>query len=271
MGTLLTINSCKKETTEAKPDPVIPNVPTTPEGMVKIGETYIIGSHAKAYVYAKQNLFVGYNTLYIAMHDSTDGKRLTDGLFSLSAEMDMGAMKHACPIEENQFIDSNSLMYSSSLVFIMPNVDLEKWTLKIGYHNNKNNKNGEGILNINVVEANPTRMFSGVLPLDNNAQVFVSFVLPSKAKIGLNDAEFTIHKKASNTNFPAVNNYSIVMLPTMPSMGHGSPNNVSPVLTSNGHYKGKVNFTMTGLWKIQLKLYQDTVLLADQIFFDIVL
>ncbi|MNR44863.1 hypothetical protein D3C85_1636520 [compost metagenome] len=44
------------------------------------------------------------------------------------------------------------------------------------------------------------------------------------------------------------------MTPEMPSMGHGSPNNVEPVITKNGIYKGKVNFTMTGDWKINFVL-----------------
>jgi hypothetical protein len=54
-------------------------------------------------------------------------------------------------------------------------------------------------------------------------------------------------------------------------MGHGSPNNVNPVHDAYGHYKGKLNFTMTGLWRIQLKLYKGGKLLTDQIFFDITL
>jgi len=53
----------------------------------------------------------------------------------------------------------------------------------------------------------------------------------------------------------------------MPSMGHGSPNNVNPVLTKNGHYKGKVNFTMTGDWRINLELNKDGK--TTKTFFDL--
>ncbi len=38
----------------------------------------------------------------------------------------------------------------------------------------------------------------------------------------------------------------------MPSMGHGSPNNVNPVHRELGHYHGSVNFTMTGDWLVEL-------------------
>ncbi len=271
MGTLLSINSCKKETTAPPPEPPVVTTPTTPDGMVKIGETYVLGAKAKAYIYAKQALFTGYNTIYVAMYDSVDGSRLTDGHFHLEAEMDMETMQHNCPVEGNEDIDATTKLYSTSLVFVMPTVMMGKWYLHVGYHNHKVDLEGEGELEVTVNDANPKRLYSSVLVADDSAKVFVSFVLPTTGKVGLNDAEFTVHKKESNTSYPAVNDYTIEMIPTMPSMGHGSPNNVNPTLTSNGHYMGKLNFTMTGLWRIQLKLYKNSVLLTDQIFFDITL
>ncbi len=271
MGTLLTINSCKKTTTEPTPDPVVPTTPTTPEGMIKIGETYVIGAKAKAYIYAKQALFTGFNTIYVALYDSADGTRLTDGHFSMGAEMDMGSMMHSCPNEENEEIDSTTNLYSGNLVFIMPTTMMGNWKLHIGYHNHKIDKEGEGELAITVKDASPVRLYSTELAADDSAKVFVSFVLPSKGKVGLNDAEFTIHEMATMESFPAVTDYTIQMIPTMPSMGHGSPKNVDPTHTANGHYNGKLNFTMTGLWRIQLKLYKNSILLTDQIFFDITL
>lgn len=51
------------------------------------------------------------------------------------------------------------------------------------------------------------------------------------------------------------------MTPSMPSMGHGSPNNESPVWNDDaqfqGLYEGKVNFSMTGDWQLDLKI-EDT-------------
>lgn len=54
----------------------------------------------------------------------------------------------------------------------------------------------------------------------------------------------------------------------MPSMGHGSPNNVNPVHIEKGHYRGKVNFTMTGEWQIKLKVFKNGVLLRDDLMFE---
>lgn len=268
MGSLLAINSCKKETKE-EPQKEPETSPTTPVGMVNIGQTYIIGAKAKAYIYAKQALFTGFNTIYVALYDSADGTRLTDGHFSMGAEMDMGSMMHSCPNEENEEIDSTTNLYSGNLVFIMPTTMMGNWKLHIGYHNHKIDKEGEGELAITVKDATPVRLYSTELAADDSAKVFVSFVLPSKGKVGLNDAEFTIHEMATMESFPAITDYTIQMIPTMPSMGHGSPNNVDPTHTANGHYNGKLNFTMTGLWRIQLKLFKNGTLLTDKIYFDI--
>ena len=58
--------------------------------------------------------------------------------------------------------------------------------------------------------------------------------------------------------------------PQMPSMNHGSPNNVNPVHIENGHYLGVVNFTMTGWWQVNLLIKDgEGNILADDVFFDI--
>ena len=64
--------------------------------------------------------------------------------------------------------------------------------------------------------------------------------------------EIAIYKKVSMMSFPADSSLSVILTPEMPTMNHGSPNNVNPVHIGKGHYKGKVNFTMTGLWKLNM-------------------
>ncbi len=51
-------------------------------------------------------------------------------------------------------------------------------------------------------------------------------------------------------------------------MGHGSPNNVNPVSTGKGHYKGKVNFTMTGEWKINVIVKKDGNIISKDLYFN---
>lgn len=59
-------------------------------------------------------------------------------------------------------------------------------------------------------------------------------------------------------SFPAIDGYTMTMTPEMPSMGHGSPNNVNPVSSGMGKYDGKVNFTMTGYWKVNFEFLTES-------------
>jgi hypothetical protein len=73
----------------------------------------------------------------------------------------------------------------------------------------------------------------------------VALVEPSAPKIGINHFELAVYKKATMMSYPADSSMTILFTPEMPTMNHGSPNNVNPTHTRIGHYNGKANFTMT--------------------------
>lgn len=266
------IISCKKENnsdeTNTTPTPTPPMVIDTTK-LVRVGQGYITGAAAKAVVYAEKALFVGYNKLYIAMYDSASSKLLEDGhLELLQPVMDMSSMQHSAPVEYSEEINTTSKFWHGAVVFTMPSMG-GSWTLNMGFHNHAVDKEGEGEIAVTVANPPVSVMKSLVVAADDSAKVYISLVQPTAPKIGLNNFEITLHKMADMMDFPAVNNYTVEIEPVMPSMGHGSPNNVHPVLTSNGHYLGKVNFTMTGLWQVKIKLFKNGVLLDDTQFFEI--
>ena len=86
----------------------------------------------------------------------------------------------------------------------------------------------------------------------DGALYFLTKISPAEPKVGMNAFEVAIHKRENMMSHPAVSGLSLEMTPTMPSMGHGSPNNVNPVHQQDGHYQGEVNFTMSGDWDIAL-------------------
>lgn len=69
--------------------------------------------------------------------------------------------------------------------------------------------------------------------------------------------------------FPAADGLTIQFNPEMPSMSHGSPNNTDPVNIGNGYYRGKVNFTMSGDWRLHFKVSLHDELLLDDASLDI--
>ncbi|MCW9036927.1 MAG: hypothetical protein OQJ79_03335, partial [Altibacter sp.] len=69
-----------------------------------------------------------------------------------------------------------------------------------------------------------------------------------------------LYKMEDMMTFSVVENYKIAVDPRMPGMGnHTSPNNQD--LTYQGTdmmYHGKLSLTMTGYWRINLKLMNET-------------
>lgn len=258
--------SCKKETenetNQTNTDPFA--------GLIRLGEVQITGAAARARLYAADSLHTGYNTIYIQVLDSATGTWLKEGHLSLNPMMDMGMMQHSSPVENSSSSAPEGGIYQAAIVFTMPG-DASQWSITVQFHNHANNKSGTGTLGVSVSEHSPARLINTVIAGDSNAKVFISLVKPLKPKTGTNDFEIAIHKKATMMSYPAVEDYTIEIEPSMPSMGHGSPNNENPVHAGIGHYKGKVNYTMTGLWRVQLKLYKAGVLLRDDLYFEMTL
>lgn len=263
---LLATNACKKDESITTINPT----PTDqiPSNYKLIGETYIYGAAAKAKVYAEKELFVGYNKIFVAMFDSVSNTRLTDGHFDVIPMMDMGMMKHSAPVEITDESIPSDKFWKAAIVFIMPS-SAGKWTLNMAFHNHKTDKEGEGELEVNVI--NPTTSVMKSFTANDSTNLFVSLIQPNSPKIGLNNFEISIHKKDSLMGFTAVDDYNVEIVPIMPSMGHGSPNNVNPVFTELGHYTGLVNFTMTGLWNVKIIIKKNGVIISDNQSFDITL
>lgn len=255
----ISFSSCKKE----EEPPVNPT-----ENLVFVTSGYAVGCAALVKLWAKDTLFAGYNFLYVQLLDSTTGEKLESGHIYLAPEMNMGAFSHAAPFENPAEEEAVSGLFPCAAVFQMP-AD-SGWTLGLTVHNHFNDKDGEAVLPVAVKNPDYARARL-ITTLNDSSKIIVSYVQPEKPVVGINDFEITIHRMASMMSYPADGSYTVEIEPEMSSMGHGSPDNVNPVHDTKGHYKGKVNFTMTGEWRIHL-LIKDGAEVADSTsYFDFVL
>lgn len=242
--------------------------PNPTEGLNMLAEGYATGAAAKVQLYMKEaTITTGYTQFYIQLLDSVTGKRIEDAHIHLTPWMDMGMMQHSAPYENPESEEAINHLFPCSVTFIMSSMG-GTWTLKIDVHNHLNNKEGSVTFPITVNE--PTRSKQKSFTAQHNgAKYFISLIEPSKPKVGINDMEIAIYKKASMTSWPADSSLSVVLVPEMPTMGHGSPNNVNPVHIGKGHYKGKVNFTMTGLWRLNLDFMSGAAVADTTQYFDV--
>lgn len=246
------LTACSKDNME-EPDPVA--------GLQLVAEGFASGAATKVKVYSGSPINTGYTPLYISLYDSISNQVVEKASIELFPLMDMVTKKHASPVENPLSENAVNKLFPCNVVFTMPSGELGSWTLGVKVRNRINGKEGMLTIPVNVGEPLYARMRSFTSKASGD-KIIVALLQPSQPKVGVNDIELAVYRMASMMSFPADSSMTIQMTPEMPTMGHGSPNNVDPVHVGRGHYKGKVNFTMTGLWQINLVFnYGDT--LAD--------
>lgn len=251
------------------------NTPTVNplDGLTKLQEGYALGASAKVQIWGKKNFYMGYNKLTVVLLDSVNkADTIKDAHIHFMPVMTMGsgmmAMQHACPVENPDETPVNGV-FPGAVAFVMPTSTDGSWNLSVMVHNHKNDKEGTAVFNITVDNPSTPLMSVFTAATPDASKLVLSLVEPTAPKVGMNDIEFTIHRKETMMSWPADSGYTIEITPEMPSMGHGSPNNVNPVHIGNGHYKGKVNFTMTGEWKVNVLVKKDGVAVSNNAFFTI--
>jgi hypothetical protein len=224
--------------------------------------------------YSEEPLFVGYNKVYFKLTDKSSGFALDQAAISLFPLMDMGTFKHACPVENPDPVANTDGLFSGAVLFSMPGSN-NSWSLSAKI--TANGKTDSVYFPISeIVATSPVKKIVVIDSLSTGPGTWkitkhpVSLVEPPEWKVGNNTFEITVHTMASMMSFPCCNNLTVEITPEMPSMGHGSPNNVNPVLTEMGHYVGTVNFTMTGAWRINMVFKENGRIIGKNAFFDIV-
>ncbi|MCK5872774.1 MAG: FixH family protein [Methylococcales bacterium] len=256
MGALLTalvFTSCKKEDTT--PD-TTPGTPATTQ--IEIATETTANNEVVTLFSDQTSLTNGYENLYVTIKDAS-GNAMNSATVEYKPMMDMGMMQHSCPTEQPTF-NSSLGKYKGAAVFVMSSM-AGTWTLEVKV-------NGASVtFPITVAEA-PTKVM-GMYTGTDGASYVVSLLRPTTWSVGMNDVEFLLHKRVSGMDWPAVTDFTMVMMPWMTSMNHGSANNIDPVHVGSGHYNGEVNYTMTGDWRLHLQLNQNGTEIHDDAFLDI--
>lgn len=258
----LALFSCKKD--EA--------VLTSTDSYMKVAEGISANSSYNVQMYASDSLFVGYNVVYFKVFNVSNGKSVSEANITFHPLMDMGTYKHACPVENPASTVNSQGYFQGAILFSMPGTN--SWTLDVAVTIGSITDTVHFAF-AKVIAMTPARKIVVIDSLETSPGTWkitkhpISLLYPPKWVVGNNTFEITIHTMASMMSFPPATDLTVEITPEMPSMGHGSPNNVNPVHTQNGHYVGTANFTMTGDWRIHLTIKEGTRLITDKAYFDI--
>ena len=201
----------------------------------------------------------GYNRLYVSLKDG-QGNEIKNAAVNYMPVMDMTSMKHGCPAEQPLY--NNGLkLYEGAVVFTMPTSEMGKWELGVSV-------NGGAVSFPLTIDEAPQKRSGVYVGTDKNKYV-LALVPPVKWQVGLNDLDILISRQTAMMDFPAAEGLTVEFTPEMSSMGHGSPNNINPVSVGNGHYKGKVNYTMTGDWRLHFRLKKNDVVIVEDAYVDV--
>lgn len=194
-------------------------------------------------LYADTSLTAGYNPVFVRA--TLDGKPI-EGYVTIGTTMDMGTMTHSCPIvQPNQTPDSAGFFHGA-IVFTMPGTSNE-WTVHVNVINPTTGTTTTVSVGVDVSGS------SLVKTVKSGSVKTIIAMLPQSWKVGKNDIEFAIFR-GTDPMYPALDSATVTMVPSMPSMGHGSYGNINPVQQENKRYRGVVNYSMTGDWKIDLSI-----------------
>ncbi len=259
---LLGLTSCSKD------DPG----PSQPQ-YVMVAEAATTNNSFNVQFFAKDSLFVGYNRVFFRINEKSSGNLMSQAEIKLNPVMDMGTFKHSCPYENPSAAPDANGYFNGAVMFSMAG-STNGWSLSLNV--TANGMTDSVFFPISkVVVTNPVKKIVVIDSLDNGSGGWiitkypVSIVEPETWGVGNNQFEITVNKMASMFSFPVVNDMTIEIIPEMPSMGHGSPNNVNPVLTTDGHYAGTVNFTMTGSWRVHMNFTREGRAIGKNAWFDI--
>lgn len=235
--------SCEDESgTDPEPDEGVTNF--------DLRTTLNSSSEYQVEVYTQEAPFVGYNRMAFRVK-SPDESNVNDANLQLLPMMDMGTTQHSAPVEQPSF-SSEQNAYLGAVTFIMPSTANGSWQLSLLLKAGSMGENDTLRLDLNVEEPQPARLFS-FLSSDGTPH-FVAHREPSTPEVGMNPYGLMIYRRASMENYPPATELGVVLEPRMPSMGHGSPNNVQPSEKEPGYYEGELNFTMTGRWQVAVDI-----------------
>lgn len=240
--------SCSDDSVTAPPAPPVV------QNLVKMDSGYVPGAAAIISFYAEDSLRLGYNKVYLVLYDSATNTLITNSHIDI-LPVNHG---HSAPVE-NPGENAVEGKFPGAIVLTQafPNGDLHwRFTFRVHNHFATGEPEGEVQFAIPRILDNPGKFKSFTMP--DSTKLYVSYVLPKTPAVGMNDFEFTIHKNEPEI-YPYDGSCSIEMNTQNLTNNNYPTGNVTPVHTSLGHYKGRINLDQNGTWRINLKIIRNSV------------
>ena len=222
---------------------------STELGIIKDG-------HLTIRMIASDSLRMGSNILWadVMMNDSP----ASDGRFAVLVQWVAGTRTVSSPLGTVKLIRTDTPgNFEGISLFVAPLDEEVHWQLQVFYETD--GKSGETILPVDIRPSIWVQYADGY---------YVSWVQPVRPATGLAVIEFALHRLVGE-NFVPLENATIELFPWMDmgaGQGHSTPYE-APVHVRHGHYKGLMNFIMSGEWEMAMFIQRQGVV-EDTVHFN---
>lgn len=205
------------------------------------------------------SLHVGYNDIYFVATKKSSGNYIKNyeisGITPVMLMVKMN-MKHSTPVSGSveSFNDNYLAVKHGWVSLLMSTSDAGSWT--ISYDADilgKQGKLDEAPIEVSALSEGQAWLKSFKT---GDKTYYISLVNPSDLQTGKNVLQAYVSVKSQQATVPyalASEQFIVETDPRMPDMGnHTSPDNTALTLQEDGSYKGTINLTMTGLWRIHV-------------------
>ncbi|MER2598446.1 MAG: FixH family protein [Caldilineales bacterium] len=203
-------------------------------------------------------LHAGYNPVTVALTDPA-GQPVADAQVTLAPYMDMvDGRHHGAGVQAPAQTEPG--VYNGALIFPMPSgPDLGTWLVTATFTDTVAGASGSVPFPLEVAPSKLHGSFVG----PEEMKIFVSVVEPLEPRVGRQPFEVYVMQKRGMFEWPTLDDLLLEITPEMPTMGHGSPGNENPVAQGDGHYLGKVNFSMSGPWTVTVVVKDGDAILGE--------
>jgi hypothetical protein len=236
----LMLTSCGMFGSDEKPDPAADLL----ELAQKTSGNYTLT------VLVERSIEVGYNPLFLDLRRN-NGDRIDWALITIRPVMVMTSHTHSSPVWQPESTRNDLYrLFTGAFVATMPTGDMGTWRLDIDVTEPQTGDIVSFSVDVTAEQTSNVKVFTA----SNDERYILTWIGPESPKVGSNELLVSLHRRESMMSFPPVNDLTLEILPWMESMDHGSSNNVHPVSTGSGFYKGQVNFNMSGDWRVYFTL-----------------
>lgn len=234
------------------------------DGLLLVKE--IVNGDQTIELFNEKGMFeTGYNEISIRLKDNTNDTYFENASLSWMPMMQMPTMQHSCPKSAITKVSGKNTVYKGFIIYQMTNADSSGWSLTIEYTIDGVEYAATETINVMQYENQNVASFMA----SDESRYILALIEPKDPSIAINEIKIGLFKMENMMTFPVVEDYTIALDPRMPGMGnHSSPNNTDLTFNSaDNFYYGDLSLTMTGYWKLNLKLMNtsDEVLKGEDV------